>query len=295
MKKIAQLPFRILLITSFVFTTIFYSCETNDILSSPDGEIIVTCDINKKQEAFYTVCKGNEQIVLPSKLGIQMRHSDFTKELTFKSSSRIKNITDEYNMLQGKQKHNKYIGNRQIFTFENLKGDEMQVIFQVSNDGVAFRYHFPEITKTKSKVLNEVTQFAFSFNTRAWMQPMSEAKTGWSRTNPSYEEDYFQNIPVGSISPLKHGWVFPALLKTNNTWVLLTETALDRNYCASRLKALPNAKYEIDFPESIEHFPEGNVNPETKLPLTTPWRVLTIGSLKTITESTLETDLANPQ
>jgi hypothetical protein len=34
--------------------------------------------------------------------------------------------------------------------------------------------------------------------------------------------------------------------------------------------------------------------PQSVLPWETPWRVIVIGDLKTITESTLETDLAAP-
>jgi hypothetical protein len=41
-------------------------------------------------------------------------------------------------------------------------------------------------------------------------------------------------------------------------------------------------------------FPGGPANPESKLPWLTPWRVIAVGSLKTIAESTLGIDLADP-
>lgn len=50
---------------------------------------------------------------------------------------------------------------------------------------------------------------------------------------------------------------------------------------------------QVSFPQKEEVFPEGVLKPESKTPWKTPWRILTVGSLKTITESTLGTDLAN--
>lgn len=277
-----------------ILTVFAGSCKNDAPLTSPNGELLVTCSLNSKNEIEYSVSKGTEAIILPSKLGVVMQHSDFSKNMVLLKTSKIKRVTDTYEMIQGKRKINHYTGNEQTFKFRNEKGERMNIKFKVSDDGVAFRYHFPDKSDQINQITKEISSFAFSMETKVWMQPMSPAKSGWSRTNPSYEEDYYQNIYAGSVSPLKQGWVFPALLKSGENWILLSETALDRNYCASRLKALPNATYQIGFPEEVENFPGGNVYPESTFPWTTPWRVMTIGSLKTIVESTLETDLANP-
>ena len=92
------------------------------------------------------------------------------------------------------------------------------------------------------------------------------------------------------------GWIFPALFNYDKYWLLISETAPDRNYCGCRLKKdLPGNEFSIGFPQPAEVFADGPVNPESKLPWSTPWRIIALGdSLKTITESTLGTDLANP-
>lgn len=265
------------------------------LLTSPDSSIVVTCGINEKQKAFYKITKDNKIVILPSQLGIKMEDNNFATNLHLNDLSKISLITDTYEMIQGKKRIRNYKANQQTFTFRNVKGEYMEVIFRVSNDGVAFQYHFPGQSDDIKVINEEMTSYVFPFEAKAWMQPMSAAKTGWCRTNPSYEEKYFQHISVGSVSPLKAGWVFPALIKSGDNWILLTETGVDRNYCGSRLYAQPNARYKIGFPDPAEKYPNGNVNPESTLPWTTPWRVIAIGSLKTITESTLETDLANPK
>lgn len=284
------------IVTAIIFLSlllIFTSCNNELKLSSPDGKIIVTCNLNGNKEVEYSVTSANEMVILPSKLGIIRSDADFSKDLKFAGASKILRISDSYQMIQGKRKDCQYTGNEQTFSFENPSGEKMDIIFRVSNDGVAFRYHFPSESEDIKQITEELTSFTFQKATRAWMQPMSPAKTGWGQSNPAYEEFYSQNIEAGTPSPLGKGWVFPALLKSSENWILITETGLTGNYCGSRLVANSNTTYQIGFPEEVENFPGGNVLPQSTLPWSTPWRVMAIGSLKTLVESTLETDMAD--
>ena len=112
--------------------------------------------------------------------------------------------------------------------------------------------------------------------------------------NPAYEEFYENEIPVGTPSPTGAGWVYPALFRSGDTWLLLSEKGLSRTYCGTRLRSdSPDGEYSVGFPDSRENFQGGPVNPESKLPWLTPWRIIVVGSLKTIAESTLGIDLAN--
>ncbi|MEZ4907521.1 MAG: glycoside hydrolase family 97 N-terminal domain-containing protein [Saprospiraceae bacterium] len=62
------------------------------------------------------------------------------------------------------------------------------------------------------------------------------SESGWKEVNPSYEEYYLKDINPELESPLKEGYVFPALLKTGNDYILLSEANLRGDYCGSRLK-----------------------------------------------------------
>jgi alpha-glucosidase len=82
---------------------------------------------------------------------------------------------------------------------------------------------------------------------------------------------------------------------TSDTWLLVSEAGLRRNYCGSRLLAARrSSEYFIDFPGELETSDGGPATPESTLPWITPWRLVVIGTLKTIVESTLGTDLADP-
>ena len=167
------------------------------------------------------------------------------------------------------------------------------MVFQVSNDGVAFRYLFPEQSGDVKKLKEEVSSFYFLPGTLAWLQPIAVAKSGWQATNPSYEEFYQKGIAVGTPSTLGAGWVYPALFQTGDTWVLLSESGVDRNYCGTRLRSeSPDGEYRVGFPDAKESYLGGAVNPESTLPWETPWRVIVVGGLKTIAESMLGVDVA---
>ncbi|MFY0624867.1 MAG: glycoside hydrolase family 97 catalytic domain-containing protein [Reichenbachiella sp.] len=230
----------------------------------------------------------------PSELGLVRKDADFSQSLNLTSISDAETVEDTYALKVGKKRAITYLANKKVFTFQNQDGLDFQIIFQVSNDGVAFRYFMPGDEEFKF-ITEERTKFNLPDDARAWLQPCSEAKTGWARTNPSYEENYLMDISVEESSPTNAGWVFPALFQAKDQWVLLSEAGLDKNYCASRLtSASPEGAYQIEFPQQAENIFSGELLPQSTGDWYSPWRVIAVGSLKTITESTLGTDVALP-
>lgn len=264
-------------------------------IKSPDGQLQVTFSMSPDHMARYMIERKGAQVLKYSHLGIIRNDGNFAKDLKLVSASNITSVSEHYSMKTGKRKDRSYKADEQTFHLTNASGDRMDIIFRVSNDGVAFRYHFPGKSTGKKEIEEEETSFNFPDSAKAWLQPMAVAKTGYDHTNPSYEEDYLQGISVGTPSPSKAGWVFPALFKSGSSWVLITEAGLDSTWCASRLqqKAI-NGDYRIGFPGKKEVFPGGGYKPVSTLPWNSPWRIIAVGSLKTIMESTLGTDLAKP-
>ncbi|MCX2680476.1 glycoside hydrolase family 97 catalytic domain-containing protein [Galbibacter sp. EGI 63066] len=267
------------------------SHKKSEYLSSPDNSLSVEVN-TKENHLYYRVFKHDSLVLDTSSLGILQENADFYNGLKILNIA-TEEYTDSYTMLQGKQKKIDYHANQYTIALENENNQKMNVVFNLSNDGIAFKYVFPESSSKLKKIVDEKTTFNFTANTKSWLQPMSKAKTGWQSTNPSYEEHYQMGVPVNITSEIGEGWVFPALFKAENTWVLVSETGLKNNYCASHLKYNEEAQsLKITFPQSEEALPNGALNPESTTPWETPWRILAIGDLKTITESTLGTDLA---
>jgi len=266
-------------------------------LKSPNAKISVNFWLTSTREAFYSVSHSGSTVLKRSKLGILRSDDDFSTNLTLDSVSNVKVISENYTLLHGKRLKCSYTGNNRIFYLKNANSKIIEMIFQVSNDGVAFRYHFPEKTDTTLKIFNEITSYHFDLSTKAFLQPCADARMGWCYASPSYEEYYENNIPVGTSSPNQAGWVMPALFNYGKYWISITETAVDTNYCGSRLsQRSPDGEYSVQFPEPQECRSNEPVMPESVLPWYTPWRVIVItDNLADLVESTLETDLATPE
>jgi hypothetical protein len=262
-------------------------------LAGPDGRLQVGLRLTPQGEPRYSVQLGGRRVLDESRLGIVRQDADFTRALELVDVTPLESVHDEYELLTSKKRLNRYAANRRAARLQLPDGQRMSIEFQVSNDGVAFRYVFPEENPEIHRIRSEASSFRFPAGTRAWLQPMAVAKSGWSSTNPSYEELYLQDVEVGTRSPTGAGWVYPALFQSGDTWLLVSETGLTRNYCGTRLESTwRSPEYTVGFPDPLEHFQDGAVAPESRLPWTTPWRIVVIGDLETIVESTLGTDLA---
>lgn len=265
-----------------------------EIMVSPDQKLKVTLKPGPDRSYTYSITYDGKTALESSRLGVVRKDGDFSKDLYLLKAEKPEKVTDEYESLNAKKRQIKYEANRYVFHLRNGKNQKLDLIFQLSDDGVAFRYYFPETSGDVKYITEELTSFNFEESAVGWLQAMSDAQTGWEHCHPSYEEGWQRDIKVGTPSPIKAGWVYPALFKTaQEVYVAITEAGLDGTYCGTRLKAeSPGGEYHIGFPQEPEVFTGGELNPESKLPWYSPWRVLAVGSLKTVTESTLGMDVA---
>ncbi len=260
-------------------------------VGSPDEKLAI--EVQTGEKTCYRVLLGNEVVLGESPLGIVRDDQRFDTGLVFEGERR-RHLVEDYEMLTGKRRHCHAEANELTLVFHNANGAKLELILRAYNDGVAFRYRFPESDKSTRTVTEELTGFQIPGGATAFIQPYDEA-TKWT---PAYEA-YFENgIPAGSTTTNKAGWCFPALfrLRENGPWLLLTEALLDGSYCGTRLKSeAPGGLYRIRFPDTGEGLKTGQVNPSNTLPWATPWRVILTGpTLATIVESTLVTDLNPP-
>jgi len=268
------------------------------VTNSPDGKLSVIFQLNDKGQPLYSIQFNGKDVLKPSSLGLIRDENSFAEGLSLENISGPERIEDNYTMLLGKRRKCSYIANRRVFNLKNSEGEKIQIIFQVSNDGAAFRYVFPEKSEKTYSIKEEKTTFVFEPNTVSWLHPMQPGKSGWSRTQPSYEEHYEIEKKIGIPSPTGEGWCLPALFKTSdNIWILICDSDVDESYCAVRLgRDSAGGVYKVAFPHPEEHRGKIDpVEPTITAPFKSPWRVLVIGkNLKTMVESTLMTDLASP-
>jgi hypothetical protein len=263
-------------------------------IASPAGALAAEFLLTRDGAPTYRVRFGQRIVLEDSRLGLQREDGDFTRRLRLVAASDTEVVQDHYEILTAKRRSNTYRATRKVLHLQNATGQLLDLIFQVSDDGVAFRYVFPQADATLHQLRAEATSFKLPARARAWLQPIAVAQTGYAQTNPSYEEYYEKNLPVGTPSPTGAGWVYPALFRSGDSWLLISETGLGRTYCGTRLGAeSPDGEYTVQFADPREVVPGGPALPESTLPWATPWRLIVVGSLRTITESMLGLDLAD--
>jgi len=285
-------------LSALIVTAIISGCTSAEtiIMTGPDGAIKVALNLNKEGQPLYTVTYRDTAVISEGFLGIVRSDADFSSGLKLDSVTGPEVVSGSYTLLHGKKKDAKYSALRHTAHLSSSTGEAIDIIFQVSDDGFAFCYRFPSVSEEMKYITEEKSSFGFAEGTLAWIQPRAPSKSGWNQTNPSYEENYLMEVALSTVAADTNGWVFPALFRSGNCWVNLTESWPDRNYCGSHLaKGTAANEMVISFPEPSEGYTGGSVFPQSQLPWQTPWRIVTLGSTPgVIAESTHGTDLALP-
>lgn len=283
------------IVIALLFIVAFYSVTAQVGITSPDKKITVQVSVNSEGAIKYSVRFMDTEVLRSSSLGFTTSSIDFSKGNNLLGATSVQQVNDAYTMLYAKKKQINYKANKRTVQFRNKNGQSLDIIFQVSNDAVAFRYQYKANNNFIDNITAELTSFHFPLSAKAWLQPMQVSKTGWEQTNPAYEEHYVQDLPVGTVSPSAAGWVYPALFRNENTWVLITEAAVEANDCATHLKAeSPDGEYSIAYSDPREIITGKGLLPTFQSTYVSPWRIITIGNLSAIIESTAGTDLAKP-
>ena len=264
-------------------------------LRSPDGKLCVTVD-DTDGNPTYRVDYDGVAFLNKSPLGLDTNIGDFTRGLTLTGVSEPTTLDETYELKTIKNSRPHYVANVQTYTFSKEGTPVCDVVFQVSNRDVAFKYRVLRRGETLSCVVNrEATGFAFPAGTTTFLCPEMGPMTGFARTAPSYETHYTPDDTMG-----KNGWgngyTFPGLFRNGDRgWVLLSETGVTSAYCGSRLLGQADGLYTVGYPTEASNNGNGTVAPGISLPGETPWRTITVGTtLQPIVETTIATDVVRP-
>ena len=263
-------------------------------VASPDGKLVVTVNDNNGKPT-YQVSLDGKVFLENSALGLNTNIGDFTQGMTMSEVSEVKAVNDSYQLDRIKKSHVDYHANQQVMTFTKDGKKVYDIIFQVSDNDVAFRYKlYPQGDTRCLVVKQEATSYQMPKEATSFLCPQMNPMTGFARTAPSYETNYDLDVPVGT--KLSHtGYTFPCLFKNgNNGWVLLSETGTDAGYVACRLMGKADGCYQIANPMPEEMNGQGSANPALNLPGETPWRTITVGkTLAPIVETTIPFDVVS--
>lgn len=258
-------------------------------VKSPNNKIEVSL-INENGSATGSWCleikylsDNKTSVVIPKvDLGLSRSDQDFSSQLKFIKAGKPSFVSEQYTVIHGKRSSCSNVANEVVAEFENPGKAKMNLIIRAYNDGVAFRYGFPE-KEGRFVIKDELTSYSIPDSTKRWLE----------KFNPANE---------GLYSMMKDGrqqkdWGYPALFNTpdNTCWYLIHEADVNRDYCGTKLTNYADqTKYKLTFPDKWNGREKGETQPTINLPWKSPWRVIIVGSLADIVESTLVDDVSTP-
>lgn len=249
------------------------SGKASDEWSSPNGKIAVSA--TPSVDGFkVSYKKGNETIPVVHINNVGLCFSQADAEFVYMDSSPVIPLEEDYMMVTGKRRHCMNQGNQQVFHFKNAQNVRLDLEFRVYDDGIAFRYVFPEL-KEEMSIAGEKTTFQFQEGITRWTQKLSQ----------SYEDFYLKN--KGRVSGYSQNqWGFPALFEVSEAvFTLVSEANIGRGNCGSWLNNVAGeSAYQVEMSQPTK----------VSGKWCSPWRVAIIGSLADVVESTLITDVSEP-
>ncbi|MGN0235615.1 MAG: glycoside hydrolase family 97 protein [Paludibacteraceae bacterium] len=155
-----------------------YAKPLNSIVS-PDGSLRLTFSLTSKGEPQYTLSRRDTAVLLPSSLGM-------TIAIDQASNGQMVNLSDGMRLLAadtascdtvwetvwGEEQFIRDRHTRLTVRLQHRTGIKMNISFRLFNDGMAFRYSFPEQKKlSRFLVLDEHSAYTFAFEPQAWSIP----------------------------------------------------------------------------------------------------------------------------
>lgn len=247
-----------------------FSCNKEQV--SPNGKITLTYSNENQSHSFhltYTDAQGKHDVLNLPAIGL-LTADGGGKNLELKSISDAQAIHDEYIMLTGKREQCSNDANEYTYSFKDSLDRELRMVFRLYNDGVAFRYEIPELTETT--IQEELTVYR-----------IPEGKNRWIQT---YDPGYEKFFPISTTGEdKKRQWGYPALIEASeNVFALISEAGIEKMHSGSYLK---NENEVTDYKVTLD---------KNEKPVSghwfSPWRIVIIGSLADVVESTLITDVS---
>ncbi len=230
--------------------------------------------------ASYTIKRFGETVIAPSRLGFLLRGAEKLErnlELAAQSTHRH---DETWEQPWGESRFVRDQHNELRVTFvETLKGKRrFDVIFRVFDDGVGFRYVFPDQPQLRDVIIDdELTEFDVAPEAEAWWIPAGE----WNR----YEYLY-NRTPLREVGQAHT----PMTLRTRDGLHIAFHEAALVDYAAMWLRRVEGQRFKAQLSPASEGW-----KVRRQAPFETPWRTLRIAdTAAALYQSNLELNLNAP-
>lgn len=249
-------------------------------LQSPDKNLTMTFSLTANGTPIYELSYKNKPVIKTSKLGIETKDvTSFIEGFSIKSS-KTNTFDETWQPVWGEQKNIRNNYNELAVTLEQKSEKDRFIIirFRLFNDGLGFRYEFPEQPNlTYFVIKEEKTQFALAGNHKAfWLpgdfdtQEYSTVTSKLSEVRSKMDAAVTPNASQQTFSPT--GLQTPLMMKSDGgLYINIHEAALIDYSCLS---------LELDDKNMILNAfltPDAQGNKgHLQAPIHTPWRTIVV-------------------
>ncbi len=229
--------------------------------TSPDGAVQVDVTIDGDGRAAYAVTRKGKQILAPSKLGFLFTDAVKIDRRLSLAGQETRDFDETWTQPWGEWKNirNRYRELKVHLKETTTLARGFSVTFRLYEDGVGFRYEFPEQPNlAHANIADELTEFAFASEGTAWWKPAFL----WNR-----EEYLYNKTPLSAVANADT----PVTIRlTDGTHVALHEAAL------VDYSGMAVARTEGNTLRAALHPGAGEPKVQKKGAWNTPWRTLII-------------------
>jgi alpha-glucosidase len=288
--------FKILALTAFLATAAGCSkTVTQSGVQSPNKSIELKFTLEKSATGasvpVFSVRLNGKPVIEPSRLGMVLNHHDTLGRNVKITHIGYTNVNEEYELTFGKSRTAVNHYNEMSIHLQEQDDNNLnfQLIFRAYDDGIAFRYHFPENANFSSfEVYDELTSYRIASDPQVFYTCYADI------TNPHENVYHRKNLSAirhdadSFLIDLPATFLFP-----DSSYMAITEADV-RNFPGFYLTkdSIDNASFNT----TLSPLPgQAEVKARLKTPAATPWRTIMIAAQPgTLIESNLVENLCEP-
>ncbi len=248
-------------------------------IDSPGKVLHVELSLDEGRIA-YTVTRFGNPVIMPSRLGFLLRNTEKLERNFALASQSARSVDESWEQPWGESRfvRNHFNELRARFTEQVKLKRSLDVVFRVYDDGVGFRYEFPEQENLGDVIIDdELTEFAVAPKGTAWWIPGGE----WNR----YEYLY-NKTPIDEVGQAHT----PMTLRSDDGLHIALHEAALVDYSGMWLRRVGGQRFRAQLAPASEGW-----KVRRQAPFVTPWRTLVItDSAAALYESNLELNLNEP-
>lgn len=228
-------------------------------VESPGKILKVTLQVDGGT-ARYQVQRLGDTVVDASKLGFELRDGRLDRDFEITGSS-TRRFDETWEQPWGERRLTRNHYNELTVSLRQTTGDRrrLDVVFRVFDDGVGFRYVFPQQPGLAEAIIDEeLTEFAIAQHSTAWWIPAGE---------PIHYEYLYARTPLQEV-PLAHT---PITLRSDSGLHVAIHEAALVDYAGMWLRRTDGQRLRAQLSPSAEGW-----KVRRALPFATPWRTLQI-------------------